>query len=240
MTYIKQVDMTGFKSYGRGTISLSFGPGFTGIIGPNGSGKSNIVDAISFTLGELSSKSMRAKDLTDLIYSGTAGDKPADQAMVNIIFDNTDRKIPVPFDEVMVERDVKKKGGGTVYRFNGKRSTRTEIMDKLKIANIDVKEGFNLVLQGRISELAGMNPDERRELIEDLAGTSEFDEKKLASISELEKAEVKLSELDLLIKETETNFKRLEKEKKMLKNGRVLYKRYLIIKLIFYHIATHN
>ncbi|MHA1378215.1 MAG: chromosome segregation protein SMC [Candidatus Helarchaeota archaeon] len=214
MTFIKRIDMTGFKSYGRGTISLLFGPGFTGIIGPNGSGKSNIVDAISFTLGELSSKSMRAKDLRDLIYSGTGGDKPAENASVNIVFDNSDKKIPVPFDEVTVQRDIKRKGGGSVYRFNGKRSTRTEIMDKLKIANIDVKEGFNLVLQGRIAELAAMNPDERRELIEDLAGTNEFDEKKIASISELEKAEIKLNELELLLKETEANVKRLEKEKK--------------------------
>ncbi|MHA1299349.1 MAG: AAA family ATPase [Candidatus Helarchaeota archaeon] len=214
MTHIKRIEMTGFKSYGRGTVALTFGSGFTGIIGPNGSGKSNIVDAISFTLGELSSKSMRAKDLRDLIYSGTGGDKPADEASVNIVFDNKDRRIPVPFDEVMVQRDIKRKGGGSVYRFNGKRSTRTEIMDKLKIANIDVKEGFNLVLQGRIAELAAMNPDERRELIEDLAGTNEFDEKKIASINELEKAEIKLSELELLLKETEANVKRLEKEKK--------------------------
>ena len=214
MTYIKRIEMTGFKSYGKRTVSLAFGPGFTGVIGPNGSGKSNIVDAISFTLGELSSKSMRAKDLSDLIYSGTGGDGPAEKAIVNIVFDNSDRRIPIPLDEVLIQREVKEKGVGSVYRFNGKRSTRTEIRDKLRIANIDVKEGFNLVLQGRIAELAAMNPDERRELIEDLAGTNEFDEKKLASISELEKAEIKLSELDLLIKETEVNVKRLEKEKK--------------------------
>ncbi len=206
--------MTGFKSYGNETVNLSFPKGFTGIIGPNGSGKSNVVDAVSFVLGELSTKSLRARELADLIYSGTRpGDKPAEKAVVEIIFDNSDRRIPVPFDEVSVKREIKAGGGGSVYRFNGKRTTRTEIMDKLKIANIDVKEGFNLVLQGRIAELASMHPEARREMIEELAGTREFDLKKLSALEELDKAENKLSELDLLIRESENRVKSLAKEK---------------------------
>ncbi len=214
MVYIKNIIMTGFKSYGIGTIDLDFPLGFTGIIGPNGSGKSNVVDAISFVLGELSTKSLRAKELADLIYAGTRpGDKAAEKAIVNIIFDNGDHRIPVPSDEVSVQREIKAGGGGSVYRFNGKRSTRTEIMDKLKIANIDVKEGFNLVLQGRIAELASMHPEARREMIEDLAGTKEFDEKKLKALEELDRAEVKVNELDVLIRESENRVKSLAKEK---------------------------
>ena len=206
--------MTGFKSYGNGQVNLAFPQGFTGVIGPNGSGKSNVVDAISFVLGELSTKSLRAKELADLIYSGTRpGDKPSEKAIVNIIFDNADHRIPVPLDEVSVQREIKAGGGGSVYRFNGKRSTRTEIMDKLKIANIDVKEGFNLVLQGRIAELASMHPEARREMIEDLAGTKEFDEKKLKALEELDKAEVKVNELEVLIRESENRVKSLAKEK---------------------------
>ncbi len=214
MVYIKNIIMTGFKSYGNATINMAFPQGFTGIIGPNGSGKSNVVDAVSFVLGELSTKSLRARELADLIYSGTRpGDKAAEKAIVNIIFDNHDHRIPVPFDEVSVQREIKAGGGGSVYRFNEKRSTRTEIMDKLKIANIDVKEGFNLVLQGRIAELASMHPEARREMIEDLAGTREFDLKKLSALEELDKSEIKVSELDLLIRESQTRVKSLEKEK---------------------------
>ncbi len=214
MVYIKNIRMTGFKSYGIGTIDLAFPRGFTGIIGPNGSGKSNVVDAVSFVLGELSTKSLRAKELADLIYSGTRpGDKPAEKAIVEILFDNSDHRIPVPIDEISVKREIKSGGGGSVYRFNDKRSTRTEIMDKLKIANIDVKEGFNLVLQGRIAELAGMHPEARREMIEELAGTREFDMKKLSALEELDKAEMKVSELDLLIRESEGRVKSLAKEK---------------------------
>ncbi|MFX1293944.1 MAG: chromosome segregation protein SMC [Promethearchaeota archaeon] len=214
MVYIKNIIMTGFKSYGSATVNLAFPKGFSGIIGPNGSGKSNVVDAVSFVLGELSTKSLRAKELADLIYSGTRpGDKAAEKAIVNILFDNSDHRIPVPLDEVSVQREIKSGGGGSVYRFNGKRSTRTEIMDKLKIANIDVKEGFNLVLQGRIAELAGMHPDARREMIEELAGTREFDLKKLSALEELDKSENKLSELDLLIREFKNRLKSLAKEK---------------------------
>ncbi|MHC1591549.1 MAG: chromosome segregation protein SMC [Candidatus Helarchaeales archaeon] len=214
MVYIKSIAMTGFKSYGKGTVELTFNPGFTGIIGPNGSGKSNVVDAVSFTLGELSSKSMRARDLSDLIYSGTGGDGPADKAIVTITFSNEDRKIPLPHDEVVVQREVKRKGGGSVYRLNGKRSTRGEIMDKLRIANIDVREGFNLVLQGRIAELTNMTSEDRREMIEDLAGTKDFDEKRIKAISELENAEIKMGEFQVLISEAEAVVKRLAKEKK--------------------------
>lgn len=206
--------MTGFKSYGTETVNLIFPKGFTGIIGPNGSGKSNVVDAVSFVLGELSTKSLRAKELADLIYSGTRpGDKPSEKAIVNILFDNADHKIPIPLDEISVQREISAGGGGSVYRFNGKRSTRTEIMDKLKIANIDIKEGFNLVLQGRIAELAGMHPIARREMIEELAGTREFDMKKLTALEELDKAEIKMNELDLLIRESENRVKSLAKEK---------------------------
>ena len=214
MVYIKRIEMTGFKSYGNGTVNLEFPRGFTGIIGPNGSGKSNVVDAISFVLGQLSTKSLRADQLADLIYAGTRpGDKPSEQTIVNVIFDNSDRRIPVPEEEISIQREVKAGGVGSVYRFNGRRSTRTEIMDKLKIANIDVKEGFNLVLQGRIAELAGMHPEARRELIEELAGTKEFDEKKLKALEELDKAEIKVNELDLLIRESETRVKSLAREK---------------------------
>ncbi|NHI90901.1 MAG: chromosome segregation protein SMC [Candidatus Lokiarchaeota archaeon] len=234
MVYIKSISMDGFKSYGNKNITLYFPSGFTGIIGPNGSGKSNVVDAISFTLGEISSKSMRAKDLTDLIYSGTGGDKSAEMASVEIIFDNKDHKIPVPLEEVSVQREVKRKGGGSTYRFNGKRSTRQEIMDKLKIANIDVREGFNLVLQGRIAELAGMSPEKRREMIEDLAGTNEFDEKKIQAIDELEKAEIKLGEFDLLLNEAQTAVKKLEKEKKAVEEWEAIVKNIFEKKSILY------
>ncbi|MHA1799395.1 MAG: chromosome segregation protein SMC, partial [Candidatus Helarchaeota archaeon] len=232
--YIKSISMDGFKSYGNRNVTLYFPSGFTGIIGPNGSGKSNVVDAISFTLGEISSKSMRAKDLRDLIYSGTGGDKPADMAKVIITFDNSDHRIPVPFEEVKVEREVKRKGGGSTYRFNGKRSTRAEIMDKLKIANIDVREGFNLVLQGRIAELAGMSPEKRREMIEDLAGTNEFDDKKIQAIDELEKAEIKLGEFDLLLNEAQTAVKKLEKEKKAVEEWESIVKQIFEKKSVLY------
>ena len=234
MVFIKSISMDGFKSYGNKNITLYFPSGFTGIIGPNGSGKSNVVDAISFTLGEISSKSMRAKDLTDLIYSGTGGDKAADSCEVEIIFDNKDHKIPVPLEEISVKREVKRKGGGSVYRFNGKRSTRAEIMDKLKIANIDVREGFNLVLQGRIAELAGMSPEKRREMIEDLAGTNEFDDKKIQAIEELEKAEIKLGEFDLLLNEAQTAVKKLEKEKKAVEEWEAIVKKIFEKKSILY------
>ena len=144
MVYIKEIRMTGFKSFGNETKIVKLAQGFTCIIGPNGSGKSNSIDAISFCLGNLSKKAMRASKLTDLLYNGVKGDSPASKAVVEIIFDNSDYKIPVKEKIISVKRELKRDGGG-VYRFNNKRSTRQDILDKLRVSGIDCVDGYNII-----------------------------------------------------------------------------------------------
>ncbi len=203
--------MTGFKSYGPREIRVPLARGFTVIAGPNGSGKSNIVDAISFALGMMSKKSMRAGKMTDLIYNGVGGRKPSDKTIVEIVFDNSDHAIPVPEKEVTISRELRRDGTG-IYRFNGKRSTRQEIMDKLRMASID-PQGFNIIQQGQINEIILMSPIQRRELLEEVAGVRNFDQKKQAALKELEQAEQKMSELQLLVREVAARVESLQKEK---------------------------
>lgn len=203
--------MTGFKSYGPKEIRVPLARGFTVIAGPNGSGKSNIVDAISFALGMMSKKSMRAGKMTDLIYNGVGGRKPADKTIVEIVFDNSDHAIPVPEEEVIISRELRRDGTG-VYRFNGKRSTRQEIMDKLRLASID-PQGFNIIQQGQINEIILMSPLQRRELLEEVAGVRNFDQKKQAALKELEQAEQKMGELQVLVREVAARVESLQKEK---------------------------
>ena len=143
MVHIKEIRMTGWKSYGPGTVRMPLAKGFTVIVGPNGSGKSNAIDAVNFCLGALSKKSMRADKMIGLIYNGIGGRKPADKANVEIIFDNSDYAIPLKESEVVVSRELKRNGSGT-YRLNGKRTTRTDILDKLRIAGIDVINSYNI------------------------------------------------------------------------------------------------
>ncbi|MFW9992048.1 MAG: chromosome segregation protein SMC [Candidatus Odinarchaeota archaeon] len=212
MVYIKEIIMTGFKSYGNRTVHMPLAPGFTVIVGPNGSGKSNAIDAISFCLGSLSSKSMRMERLTDLLYSGVGKDKPAEKGIVEIVFDNSDFAIPIKEKKISVVRELKQNGQG-VYRLNGKRTTRGDILDKLRISGIDCVDGYNIIQQGQVAEIVGMSPVERRELLENIAGVAPFDAKKDAALAELDEAQKKMGELSLLISEVSQRLEVVRKEK---------------------------
>ncbi|UCE13213.1 MAG: chromosome segregation protein SMC [Candidatus Heimdallarchaeota archaeon] len=204
--------MTGWKSYGPGTVRMPLAKGFTVIVGPNGSGKSNSIDGVNFCLGALSKKSMRAEKMVGLIYNGIGGKKPADKAIVEIIFDNSDYAIPIKEKEVVVTRELKRNGSGT-YRLNKKRTTRTDILDKLRIAGIDVVSSYNIIAQGQVGEIVGMNPIERRQLMENLAGVGQFDNKKRTALIELDEAQRRMDELQLLVNEVAKRVESLRKEK---------------------------
>ncbi|MHA2363362.1 MAG: AAA family ATPase [Candidatus Hodarchaeales archaeon] len=213
MTYIKEVRMQGFKSFGPKLISIKLNTGFSCLIGPNGSGKSNIVDALTFCLGTRSSKSMRAERLADLLYSGIGGHPPSLECKVEVIFDNIDFAIPYPEPEISISRELKKSGLHSVYRLNGRRTSRTEILDKLKLAGIDLIHGYNVIAQGKVAEIVSMSGEERRRIIEDIAGTSSFDEKKEESLKGLEEAKRRLEELAVLVAEVSQQHADLKAEK---------------------------
>jgi len=204
--------MTGFKSFGNNTKVIDLAPGFTCIVGPNGSGKSNAIDALSFCLGTLSKKSMRAEKLTDLLFNGIKSKEPAKKTIVEIELDNSDLKIPVDETTVIISRELSREGVG-VYKLNGKRTTRSNILDKLRIANIDCIDGYNIIQQGQIGEIVGMSGIQRRELLEGVAGIGQFETKKANAISELDEAQKKMGELNLLVNELTHRVEQLKKEK---------------------------
>ena len=217
MAYIKEIKMQGFKSFGNKQVTIPFTNDFVCVIGPNGSGKSNIVDAINFTLGSRSTKNMRAEKVSDLLFSGGAGKDgvPAEECYVEIVFDNSDFSIPFPEPEVLVSRELKRNGQST-YRLNNTRLSKTEIVDKLRIAGIDIAEGHNIIVQGKVAEIVSMLPEDRRKVIEDIAGTSSFDEKKDEANKGLDEANRRLDELSVLLAEIETQYNTMKKEKDRL------------------------
>ncbi|UCG90327.1 MAG: chromosome segregation protein SMC [Candidatus Heimdallarchaeota archaeon] len=231
--------MTGWKSYGPGTVRMPLAKGFTVIVGPNGSGKSNSIDGVNFCLGALSKKSMRAEKMIGLIYNGIGGRKPADRATVEIIFDNSDFAIPLKEEEVIVSRELKRNGSGT-YRLNGKRTTRTDILDKLRIAGIDVISSYNIIAQGQVGEIVGMNPIQRRELMENLAGVGQFDEKKRTALIELDEAQRRMDELQLLVNEVAKRVELLRKEKEDAERWTQLDQEILQLKALLISHAFHN
>lgn len=210
MTYIKKLHLEGFKSFAKPT-ELVFDKGMNVVVGANGSGKSNITDAICFVLGRLKIKSMRAEKAAKLIYNGGKEGKPGQHAKVSVVFDNNDRIFAIPTSEVEISRAVKKDGTST-YKINGETKTRQEILELLAQGGID-PEGFNIILQNEIAGIVEMRSDEKRLLVEDIAGISVYEEKKEKSMRELEKTEDRLKTVKTILNERNAYMKNLEQEK---------------------------
>ncbi len=233
--FIKEIEFVNFKSFGK-RIKIPFYEGFTAISGPNGSGKSNIIDGILFALGLSGSKTMRAEKLTDLIFND-AKSKPPEFAQVTITFDNSDRKAPVEADEFEISRKIKqtKSGYYSYFYFNGKAVSLTEVHELLGKAGV-TPEGYNVVMQGDISQItAKMSPTERRKIIDEIAGVSEFDEKKQKSLAELDIVKEQIEKIDIIIEEVKAQLERLSSEREHAMKYRTLreqkqkYEGYLIL-----------
>jgi len=208
--YIKKLVMHGFKSFPRKT-ELPFTPGINVILGPNGSGKSNISDALCFVLGRLSIKSMRAAKAKNLIFLGTKAASPAKEAMVEIIFDNSNKIFSIDKKEVSIKRIVRR-NGQSVYKIDNQTKTRQEILALLAQAGID-PNGFNIVLQGEIQNFVRMHTEERRKIIEEVSGISIYEMRKEKSIKELNKTEERLKEVLAILRERTSYLNNLEKER---------------------------
>ncbi len=216
MPYIKKIELKGFKSFGPQTVKVVLDKGFTAITGPNGSGKTNIVDAILFALGELSTRRLRAENAAKLIFHGSekAGLEKARMAKVIIQFDNSDGRIPVDTTTVTVSREVYR-NGQSVYRLNGRRISRTYIMEMLSMAGIS-STSQNIILQGTITRLTDIAPMERRKIIEDLVGIGQYDAEKAEAEEKLRAADISMRTAMGRIDEVQRRVEDLERERNEL------------------------
>jgi len=210
MTYIKKIVMHGFKSFARKT-EIPFENAMNVIVGPNGSGKSNITDALCFVLGRLSIKSIRATKAANLLFSGNKTYKGSAEAIVELVFDNSDKTFGVDTQEITIKRIVRKTGQ-SIYKINNETKTRQEILELMAQAGVD-PNGFNIVLQGEIQSLVKSTPEDRRKIIEEVAGISIYETRKQKSLRELEKTEEKLKEVSAVLKERSSYLKNLDKER---------------------------
>jgi chromosome segregation protein len=202
--------MKGFKSFARET-TINLDPHMNIVVGPNGSGKSNVTDALCFVLGRLSIKSMRAAKASHLIFSGNKFFKASNQAHVEIIFDNKDKTFALDDEEISIKRIVKK-NGQSVYKINKNTKTRQEVIELLSHAGID-PHGFNIILQGEIQRFVKMNPEERRKVIEEVAGISVYEMRKEKSLKELERTNEKLKQINAVLRERTNYLRNLENER---------------------------
>ncbi len=198
---LKSLELFGFKSFADRT-SFDFASGITGVVGPNGSGKSNVVDSIKWILGDQSAKSLRGKDMTDVIFNGSASRTGSQFAEATLTFDNKTRFIPLDQDEVSVGRRIWQ-SGDSEYLIN-RQTARLKDVRELFVGTGAGAATYCIIEQGRVDQILQSNAANRRLIFEEAAGISRFKQKRTEALKRLERVEQNLVRLSDLVDEVET------------------------------------
>ncbi|MGD1838805.1 MAG: AAA family ATPase [Nitrososphaeraceae archaeon] len=210
MVHIKKLEIYGFKSFGFKNTVINFDNGLIAVTGPNGSGKSNVLDAIMFSLGENSPKSLRVDRFQSLFHDSQ--NRSHRLVRVSITFENKDRRIPVNSDNVTLTREMDGTAGDSQYYLNGKKVTKSTITELLQIV-IAIPNKLNIVQQGMITRISELNSEERRKVIEDIVGLSYFDEKKENALRQLDESDRRLDVALARMSEIRKRIDELESER---------------------------
>ncbi len=184
--FLRSLTIRGFKSFADKTV-LDFAPGISVIVGPNGSGKSNLVDAISWVLGEQGPRALRGGQMADVIFAGSPGRPALGMAEVKLVIDNTAGLIPVPMTEIEVSRTIFR-SGESEYRIGGQVCRLMDVQELLSETGIG-RALHTVVGQGQLEDVLSARPEERRQYIEEAAGIAKHRKRK-------ERSERKLAGLD--------------------------------------------
>ena len=210
---LKALELCGFKSFADKT-RFDFPPGITVVVGPNGSGKSNIVDAIKWVLGEQSAKSLRGREMADVIFKGSGGNsaarRPANAAEVTIVFDNADGLLPVDAPEVRVTRRVYR-SGESEYQMNGNACRLRDVKDIFRGTGMGA-DAYSLIEQGKVDTLLQASPRDRRAIFEEAAGISRFKAKKVETQRRLERVEQNLARLADIVEEVDSRLRTIRNQ----------------------------
>lgn len=208
---LKALELQGFKSFADKT-RLEFPEGITVVVGPNGSGKSNIVDAIKWVLGEQSAKSLRGKEMADVIFKGSSahGRKPMNAAEATIIFDNAEGTLPIDAPEVHVTRRVFRSGEGE-YLINRHPCRLRDVKDLCRGTGIGT-DAYSIIEQGKVDTLLQASPRDRRAVFEEAAGISRFKAKKLETQRRLDRVEQNLVRLSDIVEEVGSRYRSIKSQ----------------------------
>ncbi|MEY5018294.1 MAG: hypothetical protein RJB54_212 [Actinomycetota bacterium] len=217
--YLKSMTLKGFKSFASPT-TLKFEPGITCVVGPNGSGKSNVVDALSWVMGEQGAKSLRGGKMEDVIFAGTSGRAPLGRAEVSVTIDNTDGALPIDFTEVTISRTLFRNGQSD-YQINGESARLLDIQELLSDSGIG-REMHVIVGQGQLDAILTANPEERRGFIEEAAGILKHRKRKEKALRKLESMQGNMARVQDLTNELRRQLRPLGKQAEVARKAAVI------------------
>lgn len=205
--YLKRLESVGFKSFAE-RISVEFVPGVTSVVGPNGSGKSNITDAIRWVLGEQSARSLRGLKMEDIIFQGSDTRRALNVAEVTLVLENSDKELPIDYEEVSVTRRVYRSGESEFY-INKQSCRLKDIVDLFMDSGLG-REAFSIISQGKVEEILSSKADERRTIFEEAAGVLKYKQRKKKSEYKLAETQENLNRVEDIIHEIEQQIEPLE------------------------------
>ncbi|MFF4930410.1 chromosome segregation protein SMC [Streptomyces griseofuscus] len=217
--HLKALTLRGFKSFASAT-TLRFEPGITCVVGPNGSGKSNVVDALSWVMGEQGAKSLRGGKMEDVIFAGTTGRPPLGRAEVSLTIDNSDGALPIEYAEVTITR-IMFRNGGSEYQINGDTCRLLDIQELLSDSGIG-REMHVIVGQGQLDSVLHADPMGRRAFIEEAAGVLKHRRRKEKALRKLDAMQANLARVQDLTDELRRQLKPLGRQAAVARRAAVI------------------
>lgn len=217
--HLKALTLRGFKSFASAT-TLRLEPGITCVVGPNGSGKSNVVDALSWVMGEQGAKSLRGGKMEDVIFAGTTGRPPLGRAEVSLTIDNSDGALPIEYAEVTITR-IMFRNGGSEYQINGDTCRLLDIQELLSDSGIG-REMHVIVGQGQLDSVLHADPMGRRAFIEEAAGVLKHRKRKEKALRKLDAMQANLSRVQDLTDELRRQLKPLGRQAAVARRAAVI------------------
>jgi chromosome segregation protein len=217
--HLKSLTLKGFKSFASPT-TLRFEPGITCVVGPNGSGKSNVVDALSWVLGEQGAKTLRGGKMEDVIFAGTSSRAPLGRAEVTVTIDNSDNALPIEYSEVSITRRMFR-DGASEYEINGSSCRLLDIQELLSDSGIG-REMHVIVGQGKLAEILESRPEDRRAFIEEAAGVLKHRKRKEKAVRKLEAMSANLARLTDLTTELRRQLKPLGRQAEVARRAQTI------------------
>ncbi|GAB88613.1 chromosome segregation protein SMC [Gordonia rhizosphera] len=217
--HLKSLTLKGFKSFASAT-TLRFEPGITCVVGPNGSGKSNVVDALTWVMGEQGAKALRGGKMEDVIFAGTSGRPPLGRAEVTLTIDNSDGALPIEYSEVSITRRMFRDGAGE-YEINGNSCRLMDVQELLSDSGIG-REMHVIVGQGRLSAILESRPEDRRAFIEEAAGVLKHRKRKEKAVRKLDSMQANLARLTDLTAELRRQLKPLGRQAEVARRAQTV------------------